>query len=457
MSGMTEDISFGTDGDKKDDVRVSDNQMLVNLITTGLGAGILSMPWGVAGASIVTAAAVNGFVLTLNYFTIMLIIFEADRRQAFDIGSLLKQIPGRVGTVAMYITNSLVWFTMILCLISYLIVVYDSLAPLLPTEGIAGQRWFVLTMAMVFILPCCFLDQKYLSFTSVLSVVMNIYILFVVVYELATKGPADSYCWLGFKKGSISFFGAMMFTMVIQMCVVPMYEVMENRNPKRFGKIMGQAFVFLFLLFSAFGTLAYITYGGTVGSDILINLPNNIMGNIGRLGMLGVVLGVFPLVFVPIIAPVMEWQNNRNRNSYDGDGPYEEILDGKETRNMNDGYCVKLIYKLLRPVNFVSLAICVCVTIIAINVTKLGTMIVINGAISELGFVGLIPCVIGLNLHPNKDKFGWKVMMFGLLLFTATMTSLGLAFQNNYHEELHDHCLVQHITQHPSHNATSLP
>ena len=49
-----------------------------------------------------------------------------DRHQTFDLGSLLGKLPGRMGTSAQAVCNAVLWVTMFLCLVSYVVVITDS-------------------------------------------------------------------------------------------------------------------------------------------------------------------------------------------------------------------------------------------------------------------------------------------------------------------------------------------
>ena len=59
---------------------VSVRGMAVNLVTGGLGAGILTLPWGMAGASVLTALLLTVLVVVLNGFTIMILVRAAEAR-----------------------------------------------------------------------------------------------------------------------------------------------------------------------------------------------------------------------------------------------------------------------------------------------------------------------------------------------------------------------------------------
>merc|ERR1719223_1431087 len=64
-------------------------ELVVNLITCGLGTGVFTLPWSTAGSSVVPAVAIIGFVLGLNAWTISIIVEAGERHQTFNLGSLM--------------------------------------------------------------------------------------------------------------------------------------------------------------------------------------------------------------------------------------------------------------------------------------------------------------------------------------------------------------------------------
>merc|ERR1719247_1114206 len=80
-----------------------------NLVMSGLGAGILSLPWAMAGASIVPSVLTIIVVMALNAGTVMILVLAAEQNQAFDLGSLLAQLPGGIGRALQWLNNSLTW------------------------------------------------------------------------------------------------------------------------------------------------------------------------------------------------------------------------------------------------------------------------------------------------------------------------------------------------------------
>merc|ERR1719331_1741045 len=98
------------------------SELVVNLITCGLGTGVFTLPWSTAGASILPALVIVALVLALNAWTISILVEAAERHQTFGLGSLLARLPGRLGQIGQYLCNAVLWLSMFLCLVGYIIV-----------------------------------------------------------------------------------------------------------------------------------------------------------------------------------------------------------------------------------------------------------------------------------------------------------------------------------------------
>merc|ERR1711957_345591 len=166
--------------------------------------------------------------------------------------------------------------SMFLCLVGYIMTISDSFlmtfqlygAHAIDLEDITSPRSYVITGAMVLILPLCFLDQRRLAFTSFLSVLVNIYVFLLLGYfmvssyaETNPSPPLPTPCLLGFGRGVVSMVTAMMQAVIIQMCVLPMYAELQDKTPRAFNGIMTKGFSGLFLLFATFSILGYWRWG----------------------------------------------------------------------------------------------------------------------------------------------------------------------------------------------------
>merc|ERR1712232_1285480 len=99
-------------------------------------------------------------------------------------------------------------------------------------------------------LPLCYVDQKYLSFSSTLCILANIYLFCLVLYAAfapSAREPSQELdfhdiCWLGFTKGSVAMFSNLMMAMMIQPCVLPTYASLEERSVPKFRRALIIAF-----------------------------------------------------------------------------------------------------------------------------------------------------------------------------------------------------------------------
>ena len=97
---------------------------------TGLGVGVLALPWTVAGAGIVNGILWNTFQLGMFYWTSMRLIYAAEKEQVFTMEGLLERANlGKLGAVWRYVCFGAIWCSSCVCLTSYIIVISDAARP----------------------------------------------------------------------------------------------------------------------------------------------------------------------------------------------------------------------------------------------------------------------------------------------------------------------------------------
>jgi len=382
-------------------------ELMVNLITCGLGTGVFTLPWSTAGSSIVPAVAIIGFVLGLNAWTISIIVEAGERHQTFNLGSLMGRIPGALGRVSEATVHIVTWVSTYLCLVSYIIVIVDSLDSVMGTF----HRSSLAILAGTAVLPLCFLDQKRLAFTSTLAVIATANV-FIVIFGQFMHSELDGTrpwsCFLGVSTGSIAMFSAMMQTVVIQVCILPMYEELKDRSPQKFNKIVVVSFSFLFVLCSAFAVIGYLAFGPAVSSNVLNNLPATQWGHLTRLSAAAAVLAVYPIIINPMIAPL--------RNP------------------------AIVMNPTIAPV--ATVAVVLASMFAATFVNDLGFVNVVNGSLSCGAFVALAPSLVGLYLLESKSLGSeWRIAMYGLIVFGTVFSVLGGLMTDNYTQSLKAACL----------------
>jgi len=398
---------------------VTPRQLTMNIVCGGLGTGMFSLPSSVAGSSLIPCVLVLVLTILLNAWTTMILVQAAEYHQTFDIGGLIGLLPMkvfggrlRVGSLAQACVNVLVFVVCMISLISYLIVIDDAIHPFV--QDIVGSgRAPVVTAAAAAMVPLCFLEQHHLSWTSFVALLVNIYIIALVSILFVERYQQDllpdQTCWLGAGRGLISMLAVFGQCFVSQMCILPMYEELEDRSPRMFNRCLCSAFTLLGLIFGTFACLGYLLFGAHVEGNAMDNFPKTISGHLASLGSVLVAMALYPIMVIPMVAPVKHLH-------------------------------VSLRFrKLLFPVTI--FLIVLTSYVFALIVPNLLTANLIGGALCVAVFASVVPGIVGLCLL-RKHGLIWKFLMALLILFGLANGVFGLTFVSNYVEDLLENCLL---------------
>lgn len=405
---------------QRSDSHVTGQQLVMNLVTGGLGTGILSLPWAMAGASLLVGFSTIVSVIILNVFTIMILVWAAEKYQTFDLAGVLGHLPGKLGFSMQIISNIFVWLSMMLCLIGYIIAMVDS------AKGFVQGSWLeyrpcLAALCALFVLPLCFLDQRYLSCTSTVALVINLYVFglmtTVFFHDAIEETLPSGTCSLGFAIGSVTMMSTMMQCVIIQMCVLPMYKELEDRSPQKFQKLLFIAFGILMILFSAFAAVGYATFGPAVQQNVMLDIAakiNNAYGDFAQVGTILVVSACYPIMLMPMVAPI----------------------EGIDVRHFSGGARQKKVA--------INTTICIIVLVsflVSLGLSELGLINVINGSVSVAVFIALCPGLVGLH-HLEQRSSSWRSVMVTLIVFGVLMGIIGLIYVDNRSDQLLSHCIV---------------
>jgi len=404
--------------------RTTAREATINLICGGLGTGMLSLPWTMAGASVLPGVVIILAVVIVNIWTIVILIHAAERHQQFNLGALLRLLPGRLGPAAQLLTDVAIWATIYLTLVGYVDAIHDSSLLLLPKDSWLTQGRLPLTgCASLIALPLCFLDQKYLSFTSILGILANVNLLMFIFVTFGQRAAADDLgkgsCLLGFGKGTLTMVSSATNSIIVQMCILPMYEALEHRSPERYTKVLLIAFACLAVLLSVFATVAYLVVGPLVEGNVLKNFPpTTLWARTTQVGMIVVIFAVYPIFLMPMVAPLrvldLSWFS---RSCPDEDGDRTSLPLAESRRSMF--------------VNAVTVVIVAAAFVGAICVPDLGFINALNGSIEVGVFTAMGPGLIGLCLL-DRSSLVWKTSVGTLLAMGVVFFVLGLVFTENY-------------------------
>lgn len=381
----------------------SAKSVTLNLITGGFGIGIFSLPWSMAGASLIPGLLTIIAVVAVNVGTISILIEGADKYQAFDLGSLLSNLPKRISLFAQTLTNISVWAVLFVTQVGYTNVMADAVMSMTAGTNIFDRKLATVLVSIV-VLPICFLNQKYLNFTSTFAVLVNLYIFLVMA---SSPKNTDGACLLGAGTGTISMISCMMQAIVIQMCVLPMYAELEGRSPRKFGRVVRHSFSTLALIFCAFAGVGYLTYGPNVKGNILDSLPKNAWGKAATVGAGLCMGGVYPIFQQAMVAPVWNMEGLRFRRVW---------------------YAMAIVITITLT------------TLAALRFRDIAALNVMTGAFCAVIFVAFIPSLIGLTMLGRTSR-KWRAVMLILLSVGSVAGILGLVFKDNYSGELDNQCM----------------
>jgi hypothetical protein len=335
--------------------------------------------------------------------------------------------------------DAIIWVSQFLVLLGYTDVVADSMLKLLPADSAIAGHTTLAVLLGIFVLPLSMLDQRYLAFTSTLSILANVYMVgLIIVYAFvqgdASRVTADSpenggspLCLFGLTKGSITLFSLLMYTIIIQMVIPDMYQELEGRSPEKFRTCLTIAFAVLFFIFAAVMVGGYVAFGPSVESNALNNFGSDFYGDIARVAMVVCLLGCYPLNIKPMLAPCERVQEalgawwSRRRAAQQGYLQDSLLAPSSSKASLGGGSRGSLM-----PILLIVAAITVC----SLWCRDLGPLNAINGAISVVGYVGLAPGVIGLYLV-GEIETQQRLSMLGLMIFSFSIAALGVFVTDN--------------------------
>merc|ERR1740138_1374514 len=199
----------------------------------------------------------------------------------------------------------------------------------------------------------------------------------------------------------------MMQTVVIQMCILPMYAEMQDRSPGRFKQVVAVSFLGLFVLCASFSILGYVSYGSPVKSNVLVNLPSTSLGHAARACAAVSVMGVYPIFVKPMIASM---------SSYVKGSIWQERL-----------CTVGIVFLVMTT---------------ACSLRDLGKLNLMNGALSMGVFVAVVPFLVGKYLLDEASNgFFWNVAMYSLLILGTASTIISCLMVDNYVDDLAPACI----------------
>jgi amino acid permease len=393
-------------------LRASDAATFVNLVNIILGAGILSIPWAFAGASLAGGALVSGVATVWCTFTNLVLIHAAEQEQKFNLGALLSRLGG--GRHLELACNVAIGCGNFLACTAYMVIFADCLSALIPVS-----RGVSIAIGCVVVFPLLYLDQAALAFTSSLSVLANWYII-VLLVGLVTQAEFRRVCIIGAGLGNVTLFSVVVMAVSSQAAVLPMYAEMSERSPHRFAILQVGAGITAWALVVLVAVAGDLRYGLDVSSNVLLDLPNTPSSTFAQFSVLVVVTSTYPMVFYSLTAPLRQrmWKKD------------------------------PLLRQAHRPRVDAFFAVCLVVDVLAgcaaASGVDLGTVNDYNGVIWTGWFTLLVPAGVYWSLlrRPDANRDFWFVVH----LFCGGLTTIAcIVWKGNYLVSISENCFMWSI------------
>jgi amino acid permease len=429
----------------------SDMDMFVNLVNLSMGAGIFSLPWALAGSSIIPGLIFIFLSMIYVFITCAQILESADRYNYDNIGKILEKDLEAHPKLSQYFKifgTITCWISTILCLIGYYIVIYDNGGSMFP--NFTPNLWFIIGPAITSVLT--FLPNRMLSWTSFISLIVTIMVIIALIIEVSTKGVfplggVGGVHLFSIGRGYFCIIATIMMSMSIQYNMPSLYKEVQIRDVKRTIWVMGWAFAAVYTIFSITVVLAYFNFGPKIEGNFLKGLPNTPFGYMVKAAAMLVCMFVAPICVLPITDDIELWINTyrlKKNSIKQEEGNSDHIFGSKDieavdiagnmdtnVEEQNENMDQKKDLKIdigLRIIKIFAIASPGFLAYISIKLGKgLDVINIINGVIVLFCYCAITPLIVTPKLGP-KD--------YALSGFALIISVCAAYFTENYTEDL---------------------
>jgi len=204
-----------------------------------------------------------------------------DIKHSTTLQDIMGTVAGRTGTLVTSIIVAV--YTFGTC-ITFLIIIGDQfdrafasiIGPHFCDEWYYNRDFVVPITSVFLILPLCFTKRiDFLKYVSMLGVFTIVYVVMLIVVEYISghcntvPGPIKTRPddWLDV----MTVVPAICFGYQCHVSVIPIYSCMKHRNIKHFSLASSAAILVCCLTYTGAATFGYLTFGGNVADDILLN------------------------------------------------------------------------------------------------------------------------------------------------------------------------------------------
>ncbi|KAE8615755.1 hypothetical protein XENTR_v10008607 [Xenopus tropicalis] len=326
--------------------RTSIGMSVFNLSNAIMGSGILGLAYALANTGIILFVILLTSVTLLSVYSINLLLKCSLETGCMVYEKLGEQVFGTPGRLLVFGSTSLQNTG---AMLSYLFIVKSELpsviAFLLGKEPDASF-WYmngsilVIIVTVFIILPLCLLKNLgYLGYTSGFSLTCMVFFLVVVIYKkfqipcplqdvnetshVIQNGTTEDMCkphYFTFNDKTVYALPTLAFAFVCHPSVLPIYSELRDRSQKRMQLVSNISFFAMFVMYLLTALFGYLTFYGTVKSELLNAYQNkhDILILTVRLAVIIAVILTVPVLFFTVRSSLFElarktkynyWQN----------------------------------------------------------------------------------------------------------------------------------------------------
>ncbi|XP_072300117.1 putative sodium-coupled neutral amino acid transporter 11 [Eucyclogobius newberryi] len=386
-----------------------------NFINSIIGSGIIGLPYALNQAGLPFGLLLLIVVGFITDYTIILLMKGGDLSGTHSYQALVQCTFGLPGFL---ILSALQFLYPFIAMISYNITTGDTLTKVflrIPGVGpghILAERQFVtLAMTLLFTLPLSlYRNIERLGKVSFLSMVLTLTVLVIVIIRSATLGPeipATDDAWTFAKINAIQAVGVMSFAFICHHNSFLIYGSLQEPTVCRWTRVTHVSVGSALVISAAFAVAGYATFTGYTQGDIFENYcRDDNLATFGRFCFAFSIITTFPLeCFVT-----------------------REVL----SRVM----CNRELSRVEHvAITFLIVASC---TAISIAFDCLGVVLELNGALSAIPLIFILPCACYLKLSPGRWFHSHKLMPsvligLGLFFMITGLTMTGVSQQDCSH------------------------
>ncbi|KAI1898285.1 hypothetical protein AGOR_G00070750 [Albula goreensis] len=383
-----------------------------NFINSIIGSGIIGLPYSMNQAGFPLGLLLLIVVGFITDYSIILLIKGGHLSGTRSYQDLVHTTFGFPGYLILSVLQFLYPF---IAMVSYNIITGDTLTKVFqripgvgPDHIFAERHFIILLTTVLFTFPLSlYRDISKLGKVSLLSVVLTLVILITVIIRAATLGPQippTENAWSFAHWNAIQAVGVMSFAFICHHNSFLIYGSLEEptlSNWSRVTHISVSSAMLVSLLFAAAG---YATFTGYTQGDIFENYcRNDDLATFGRFCYGISIITTFPLeCFV--------------------------------TREVVSNVFFK---STLSSVAHVAVTILIIVVVTAISLTYdcLGAVLELNGALSAVPLIFIIPSACHLKLSSQRWYQGENLVSFIILLLGMFVVAIGVTMTSLYPQD----------------------